>query len=140
MAAYVIATVSMAVLSMATVATERLLGQRVLGRRSLGQRFLCPPRLPSPLSSFSRFLYTAAAARSSYNIKGYTYKGHDAAAKTIGTIQNESSAIDHDEIQTCTETRHEGPVEACWQTPTRQKSFDHPFTSTFTKSTEYYNC
>ena len=45
----------------------------------------------------------------------YIYKGHDAAAITIGDIQNESSAIDYDEIQTYTETRYVGPVEACWR-------------------------
>ena len=52
---------------------------------------------------------------SSIKVVKYLYKGYDATAIIIRDIQNESSAIDHDEIRTYTETRYVAPVEACWR-------------------------
>ena len=48
-------------------------------------------------------------------MKSFHNTARYAAAITIGDIQNESSAIDHDEILTYTETRYVGTVEACWR-------------------------
>ena len=63
-----------------------------------------PPR-PTPSS---RFLTRRRRRRNLFII--YIYKGYDA-----GDIQNETSAIDDEEIGTYTETRYVRPVEVCWR-------------------------
>ncbi|XP_048511133.1 uncharacterized protein LOC125500940 [Athalia rosae] len=45
----------------------------------------------------------------------YIYKGHDAAAVTVGENPEENTVIDHDEIKNFIETRYVGPVVASWR-------------------------